>query len=51
MPGDFTFDLSAATLLFVNESSFKDFLKICKARQLNYVEEVKGIVVLNNLLY
>ncbi len=50
-PGDFTFDLSAVTLLFVNESSFKDFLKICKARDLKYVEEVKGIVVLNNLLY
>lgn len=51
MPGDFNFDLKEATLLFVNEATFKTFLNKCAADGNNLVEQVRGIVVLDNILY
>lgn len=50
-PGDFAFDLSEATLLFVNSATYKSFLKKCKENGTNFIEQVKGVVVMDNLLY
>lgn len=50
-PSDFDFELKEVTLLFVNEGMFQAFLQLCKKHEKNYLEMVKGIVVMNNLLY
>ncbi len=50
-PGDFTFDVSEATLLFVNSATYKAFLKKCKENRTNFVEQARGVVVMDNLLY
>ncbi|OYT88650.1 MAG: DUF2971 domain-containing protein [Burkholderiales bacterium PBB3] len=50
-PGDFEFDLAEATLLFVNESTYRSFEKLCKTKGRDYLERAKGVVVMNNLLY
>ena len=51
VPGDFEFDLKEATLLFVNEATYKSFMQKCKAQNTNFLEQVRGIVVMDNLLY
>jgi hypothetical protein len=51
IPGDFEFDLNEATLLFVNEVAYKAFLKKCKTEGKNFAEQVRGVVVMDNLLY
>lgn len=50
-PGSFPFTLSEATLLFVNENTFSLFKKICKEKKTDFLDQVKGIVVMNNLLF
>lgn len=50
-PGDFTFERSQATLLFVNEASYKAFLALCKERKKPYLEEVRGVVVMESILF
>lgn len=51
LPGNFEFDISEVTLIFVSSQSFKTFLKLCKKNSKNYIHEVKGVVVMDNLLY
>lgn len=50
-PNTFLFDLEEVTLLFVNEKNFRNFVKLCKTNNKDYMERVKGIVVMNNLLF
>lgn len=50
-PGNFAFELKEATLLFVNSSTYKAFLKKCKDNGTNFAEQARGIVVMDNLLY
>lgn len=50
-PGDFTFEISEATLLFVNSGTYKSFLRKCRENGRNFVEQAKGVVVMDNLLY
>ena len=51
VPGDFTFEVSEATLLFVNSTTYKSFLRKCKESGTNFVDQAKGVVVMDNLLY
>lgn len=51
MAGDFIFDISEATLLFVNDVTYKNFKNLCTKNEVNYMDQVKGIVVMNNLLF
>jgi hypothetical protein len=51
VPGDFAFERDQATLLFVNESSYKAFSKLCKEHQKSYLEEVRGVVVMDAILF
>ncbi|MBO1017965.1 DUF2971 domain-containing protein [Achromobacter sp. SD115] len=51
VPGDFTFDRSEVTLLFVNAGSYKAFQSLCKKKDKSYLEEVRGVVVMETLLY
>lgn len=50
-PGDFRFDLKETTLLFVNSSVYKSFQKKCTDNGVAFLEQIKGVVVLDNLLY
>jgi hypothetical protein len=50
-PGDFEFDRTQSTILFVNESSYKAFATLCKKMEKPYLEEVRGIVVMDTILY
>ncbi len=50
-PGDFSFDLSEATLLFVNEPTLKSFLKLCDEYDLDIMRKAKGIVTMRDLLF
>lgn len=50
-PGDFLFELSKATLLFVNEVTLRSFLKLCAENALDIMNEVEGIVTMRNLLF
>lgn len=49
--GDFMFDRGEATLLFVNAGSYKAFQSLCKKKGKSYLEEVRGVVVMETLLY
>jgi hypothetical protein len=49
--GDFEFERGKATLLFVNEGSYKSFAKACKENGRSYLEEVRGVVVMDTILY
>lgn len=51
VPRKFEFDISEATLLFVNEKNYRLFVKRCEQESKPYLKEAKGIVVLNNLLF
>ncbi|MEX8193601.1 hypothetical protein [Comamonas guangdongensis] len=51
VPDDMEFSLEEATLLFVNSGIYREFEKICKKNRSNCLDEVKGIVVMDNLLY
>lgn len=51
VPGDFAFDVSEATLLFVNSKTYKSFLKKCKENGKSFVEQARGVVVMDNLFY
>jgi hypothetical protein len=51
IPDDMNFDLKEATLLFVNSKSFREFEKICENNKSDYLKKVRGIVVMDNLLY
>jgi hypothetical protein len=50
-PGNFNFDLEETTLLFVTSSSYKAFTELCEENKTDYLSSVKGIVVMDNLLY
>lgn len=50
-PGSFEFDIENVTLLFVRDSSYKNFINLCKKSNLNYLEKVEGVVVMSNILY
>lgn len=47
----FEFELEEATLLFVNEGTYRSFERLCKAAKKDYLDRVKGVVVMNNLLF
>jgi len=51
IPGDFNFDLSEATLLFVKEETYRTFNKLCLSNGKDYTNLVKGVVVMENILY
>ena len=51
VPGDFPFERSEATLLFVNADTYKAFQNLCRKNEKPYLEEVRGIVVMDTLLY
>jgi len=50
-PGDFSFDIAQTTLLFVNDTAYKTFGKLCAANKSDVMDQVKGVVVMNNLLF
>jgi hypothetical protein len=50
-PGNFDFELKETTLLFSNSVSYKEFAELCKDDGTDYLLTVKGIVVMDNLLY
>lgn len=50
-PGDFSFDRSEATLLFVNNGTYKEFRKLCVTAGDDVLDQVKGVVVMDNLLF
>lgn len=51
VPGNFCFELKEATLLFVNSLTYQSFAKKCKENGTNFLEEVRGVVVMDNVLY
>lgn len=52
VPGDFSFKLSDITILLVNKQQYRKFINLCeKAKRLDIIKEVEGIVVLSSLLY
>lgn len=51
LPGDFTFERNQATLLFVNEAGYKTFSKFCKKAGTPLLEEVRGVVVMDSVLF
>lgn len=51
-PGDFEFELKHATVLLVNRHQYRKFVEMCeKQNRLDILREVRGIVVLDSLLY
>ena len=50
-PGDFKFDISQATLLFVKTSNYKSFLTWDGKQKSPVLDKVKSLVVLSDILY
>lgn len=51
VPGDFSFELSQATVVLTKQHSYKKFVAACKAEAPNILDEIAGIVVMENILY
>lgn len=51
IPDDMSFDLKQATLLFVSSKTYRAFEEICEENKSDCLKKVKGIVVMDNLLY
>ncbi|UCV23258.1 hypothetical protein [Ferribacterium limneticum] len=51
VPGNFNFELEQATLLFVQEKNYRAFISLCKANKKDYMDRIKGVVIMDNLLY
>jgi hypothetical protein len=50
-PGNFHFELEEVTLLFTNSAIYKAFAELCKENKADYLLSVKGVVVMDNLLF
>jgi hypothetical protein len=50
-PGNFEFDISQATLLFVKTSNYQSFLKWDRKQENPVVDKIKSLVVLSDILY
>ncbi len=48
---DFHFEISEVTLLFVNATVYRAFSKLCVEHEKDFLAKVKGVVVMDNLLY
>lgn len=50
-PKEFKFALSEVTLLLTNKNLYRKFIEGCEERELDYHKKIKGIVLLNELVF
>ncbi|TOQ56013.1 hypothetical protein CGG91_24170, partial [Vibrio parahaemolyticus] len=50
-PNEFKFNLNEVTLLVTNPTMYKMFINQCEERGLSHHKDIKGIVVLNELVF